>query len=972
MQSSRGKGRSGDMSPLSGLLRPSAFGLAVVAGLSASLLSMGAMAQVAADNSAPQLQEIIVTGSHISRTDTETPSPIQVITAEDLKNSGYTNTQEVLKNLTANGQGTLSQSFNGAFASGAAGVALRGLNVGYTLTLIDGHRMAPYPIGDDGQRSFVDIASIPFDSIERIEVLKDGASSAYGSDAIAGVVNIILKKSYQGASITADAGTSSHADGTTAHVSAIFGMGDLVNDGHNFYIEGEYRHQQQIRFTDRGGIYTQTDYTAEGGLDNTPGVPNVLNGGLARSATGYIQDPNTGAIAGFMPGCNATQFAAGQCTYHDTWDQIQPETTNYNFVGRYTQAFSEGWQASFQGTYFESKSEQIGGPNRAFTAGFQGVTSGPGVVPTVGAALGATTIPDTNPSFPTGTGLTEGILRNTFLNVGPTETWTDSKSYRAIADLTGKVGSWNMDASLGYTEVRLNVENLNYVQPALMQAALDSTTAPFLVGQPNTAAVINSVAPPMSSDDYSKLYFAHVGTDTSLMELSGGPLGLAFGADWYEREQYAVAPEPVAEGLLGSPYAAPSNNFTVGKQQVSAGYLELVAPIVKQFELDAAVRYDHYNLSGGKASPKIGFKWTPVPEFALRGTAAKGFRAPGPAENGQAGQTFFAGTTNDPVLCPHPELATTPGNFVGQCVVNIATLQGTNPDLKPETSQSFTLGIIVEPYKDFSATLDLYSIEIKNQIVAGGGETTVRGTNLTPIPVYVAGGGTTLAAPPVAPILYNTVSYINANRTYTDGFDVGVDYHHRFDSGWQFKSEISWSYTHEYEMTIDGVNYQLAGTHGPSFFTGDTGNPKSRAQWSNTVGKGPWSVTGTINYISNFTVLDPTLVAFEGVPGDTCVDSLANQGGAAGTYFAVPLSNGSWPNAVSCTVKHFTTFDLYGKWDVTDHLNLHGSITNLFDTKAPLDWATYGGALGQVPWNPSLHLQGAIGAFFNLGVTYKF
>ena len=137
-----------------------------------------------------------------------------------------------------------------------------------------------------------------------------------------------------------------------------------------------------------------------------------------------------------------------------------------------------------QGTYFESKSEQISQPNRAFTAGFQGVTSGPGVIPTVLPAIGATTIPSTNPSFPTGTGLTEGILRNTFLNVGPTETWTDSKSYRAIADLTGKIGTWNLDASLGYTEVKLNVEDLNYVQPALMQAALDSTTAPFLAVSP--------------------------------------------------------------------------------------------------------------------------------------------------------------------------------------------------------------------------------------------------------------------------------------------------------------------------------------------------------------------------------------------------------------------------------------------------------------------------------------------------------
>jgi iron complex outermembrane receptor protein len=229
-----------------------------------------------------------------------------------------------------------------------------------------------------------------------------------------------------------------------------------------------------------------------------------------------------------------------------------------------------------------------------------------------------------------------------------------------------------------------------------------------------------------------------------------------------------------------------------------------------------------------------------------------------------------------------------------------------------------------------------------------------------------------LVTPPAAPILYFTTSFINANVTKTNGLDVNIDYHHRFDAGWQFKSSANWTYIHEYKMTIDGVDYQLAGTHGPSFFSGDTGNPKSRAQWANTIGQDNWSVTATVNYISAFNVTDPTLIAFEGIPAATCLDALSNEGGAAGADYAGVLANGTIPAATSCTVKHFTTVDLYGSWDLTKHFNVHGSVTNLFNTKAPLDWATYGGALGEVPWNPSLHLQGAIGTFFNVGATYKF
>src|ERR1019366_9955269 len=301
------------------------------------------------------------------------------------------------------GQGTLSQSFSGAFASGAAGVALRGLNVGATLVLVDGHRTAPYPIGDDGYRSFVDVANLPFDAIERVEVLKDGASAVYGSDAIAGVVNIILKKSYQGAQITADGGISSHGDGSQAHLSGIWGLGDLDADGRNFYLSAEYRRQNAISFLDRGGEFEQRDYSSTGGINDTYGAQNPLRGTTpSRSATGYVVDPATGQPVGFMPGCNAALFAANKCTYQDTWDQIQPATDNVNVVARFTQKFANDWTGVVEGGYFDSQSEQINGPDRAIA--YQGIAVGPGFGPIVLPAVPNLTIPNTNPSYPAGTG----------------------------------------------------------------------------------------------------------------------------------------------------------------------------------------------------------------------------------------------------------------------------------------------------------------------------------------------------------------------------------------------------------------------------------------------------------------------------------------------------------------------------------------------------------------------------------------
>ena len=177
----------------------------------------------------------------------------------------------------------------------------------------------------------------------------------------------------------------------------------------------------------------------------------------------------------------------------------------------------------------------------------------------------------------------------------------------------------------------------------------------------------------------------------------------------------------------------------------------------------------------------------------------------------------------------NPNTPTAAGNFVGQCSVNIPGQQGTNPNLKPETSKAFTLGFVWEPLKDASATLDFYSIEVDDQIVSGGPSIIVRGNNLAPLPEYQADGSTLLVTPPAAPIAYQTISYVNANTTKTSGFDLGFQYHHKFDVG-SFKSQATWSYTDKYDLTIDGTTYKLAGTHGPFFYSGDTGNPKTRIQ----------------------------------------------------------------------------------------------------------------------------------------------
>lgn len=215
---------------------------------------LGARAATQQSPSSPipdaQLQEVVVTGSRISRTDVETASPITVLSRDDLEKSGQQNLAEIIRNISAEGQGSLPAAFTAGFASGASAISLRGLGVNSTLVLVNGRRMAPYGLADDGVRVFTDLNSLPLEAVERIDIVKDGASAVYGSDAIAGVVNVILRKTYSGATITADAGTSYHDDGSTGRVAGSYGFSDLAADKYNIYFTVEVSTQDAIKNTD--------------------------------------------------------------------------------------------------------------------------------------------------------------------------------------------------------------------------------------------------------------------------------------------------------------------------------------------------------------------------------------------------------------------------------------------------------------------------------------------------------------------------------------------------------------------------------------------------------------------------------------------------------------------------------------------------------------------------------------------------
>jgi iron complex outermembrane receptor protein len=949
---------------------PRAIAYIIASGALSVAVTNPAVAQ-ANDPQAAPVQRVVVTGSLISRTDTETATPVQVISAADIQKSGKTSIAELLSDLAANGAGTLGTGFSGAFANGASGISLRGLTVGATLVLLDGHRVAPYALGDDAQRSFVDVSNIPFDAIDHIDILKAGASSLYGSDAVAGVVNIVLKKNYQGTRFAAEGGQTQHGGGKTQRASLSTGFGDLDKDGYNVFTTLEWRHQGAIKVADRAGNAWDTrDWRGVGGNDLTLGVPTALNSFLTPASTPFLYNPSgTGGAsnpANFQfldSSCNYAKYRAGQCAVTDNSSFIQPQVDNINAVIGATKKLGNDWELAFKGSFFKRDSTNNRGMPPTFStasfAGFNALNPNGTLTPAVGAIASTTFAP----GAAVGSGITNPFSSNARLygyipGLAPANTSANTATATRFAlDLTGSAWGWDTRIGGGITESKVDIDYSGYVDRNALFNALKAGTFNVLGG--NTPAQIAAISPTFSNTNDSKLNYFDASASRALMDLGAGPLVLAGGLHYHKREWNAP---PTALTLNGQ--VASTSPFVFGSETNTAAFAELQVTPIKNLELDVSGRYDHYDTYGNSFTPAANFKWTPSKAFALRGNFARGFRAPNPAESGSAGSFFSYNSIKDPVLCPTGS-KTAVGSVPIYCSFTPVFVQQTSQTLSPEKSKSFDLGIVLAPAPGLGATLDYYKIQLKNQIVsAAGNDPTYVPSFVRGAPVQMetvqADGSVQSVLSPVGPILYATSGYVNLGETTTSGIEAAINYRLRLPGELgTLRADLSAAHTFDYTQSSAGVSYQLAGTQGPSVVGGATGNPKDRAQFSLNWARGPLDITTSVNYTSSFSTLDPSVGATD------CASTGTDAGGR--NYFA-----GLVQPAYYCHVASFTVTNLNVQYKVSPNLTLKGSILNLFDKAPPIDVGTYGNSGAQTSYNASLHQAGAVGRYFSLGLAYTF
>ena len=920
-------------------------------------------AAAAALASEDELETIVVTGSYLRLTATETPSPVQVISAEEIQKSGKDTIADVIRGVSADNSGTLTQNFSGALAGGASGVSLRGLTLDATLVLIDGHRMAPYPLSDDGQRPFVDLSSLPLAMVDRVEVLKDGASAIYGSDAIAGVVNIILKPEFKGFEASANFGGSYRADGLTQRASLLYGFGDLATDGHNVFFNVEYRHQASISQSDRGSYLSNLDLRAYGGPDRRGGIvqqdyPNngtfTEPGMVAPQLAVQAGDVNAGYF--LLPGCALQNLNySGGCTWDiNKYNKIQPTTSGLNLSGRWTQSLGSSWRNAVTLSYFNSKAEQYRQSDNYST--------GPVTIPYTWAGAAGAVVDQTDP-VTTQIVLPANHPDNPFNPASPYfaaaqayysaqgasfadylgqpglyyAVLTDFPSQviryntdvlRFVNDLTGTVAGWNFNFSIGYVHAATRETYIGFIRSSLLNAALaDGSYRVGASAHLNSPALYAALAPQTHDTATSELAYLSANAAHELLTLPGGPLALAIGVDAHTLkannpgEPYAPQGDIIMDGSA----------FASGSQSVIAAFAELSAPVARKLELSAAGRVDHYPNFGSSFTPKLGFKWTVVPQLALRATFARGFRAPGIAEAGNSGTgTATSNPAPDPLRCPF----TGKPSDCGQGF--IATQSSGNPNLKPEKSRSYTLGFVLEPVKHVNFAVDYFDIRRDDEIVPAplGLEVVVRGAQQP---------GTNFPGP----ILYYQSPYVNAAFSETSGVDAAIHSEISLDTMGRLSAAVSATYvTRSNQTFIDPINgnatYHYAGTVGPTVVGGAVGSPRTRGSFTLEWSRGPVSVGTTINYRGWMKGID------ESSGSTSCIQLSADN--------------------THCYIASFTYADVYGQVQWNKHLQLNGTVTNIANTIAPLNTATYGG----FNYNPSLDQAGAVGRFYELALRYRY
>ncbi|WP_205590063.1 TonB-dependent receptor [Sphingomonas paeninsulae] len=731
--------------------------------LTAAMPSYAQQGQPVVDTAAPaeddSVQEITVTGSRIQRHDADNLGPLLTITSDEIVKSGATSVGDLLQKLPSAGVSLNSNGTQGT-SYGASSINLRYLGGGEgsgnrVLVLVDGHRWVD-AVGQRGFRDFVDLNTIPAAMIDGIEVLKDGASAIYGADAIAGVINIKTIQPFDGIRANVKTGITDKGDG--GEYSANLAVGKRMGRA-SLIVTGSYYKSNPILTSDRAlTANTLVPQTAVGTSPNGLFIlPGLANNGYFGTAAGFA---GTNSPIAFNGGAGYGAGSAADNSYHvaslpgDAYNtQAQGiysagPSERFGFYGRFGYEVTNDINLHIEATYNKRTSDQLFSPVLLDIGGTAGTVRGFAI-----PANQAFNPFGTANGVPTANALgfaanSAWRIRTVLTAVGNRDNQQSVETMRVASGLDGHFSlfgnRWNWDAYGAYSKNKINAVALNGVNYDNLFLALGSPAAcaaaagcvPINLFGPMTAAQADYIRFTSRDSNFTELYNGTVNATGTLFDLPAGPLALAVGYE-YRRNRGVDNPDTTvnaASTYLTSAYTkttGQTRTATSGSYDLHEVYGELAIPIfadkafAKSLDLDLAARYSRYSTVGGKMTFKAGAGYRPFEGLLLRGTYAQGFRAPSILELYQgARQTSFQG--NDPCNGGGAGLTGCAGVPTGYNQANynlnglIAGVISGNQNLKPETSDSISLGIAITPRQvpGLALTVDYYNIVIHDAIAS--------------------------------------------------------------------------------------------------------------------------------------------------------------------------------------------------------------------------------------------------------------
>lgn len=875
---------------------------------------------VAAQDAAPEkkdptkLEKIEVTGSSIKRVQDEGSSPIQVLKAQDLVKLGITSAEQLLANISANGNGIdglvtnqgsdfLNSAGKKGPNNGASGASLRGLGSEYTLVLLNGRRVATHALNG----SSVDLNSIPLAAIDRVEILKDGASAIYGTDAIGGVINFILKRDYKGFEATAFGDVTEHGDGNIFRASLLGGFGDLATDRFNVMTSLTYDTNDRLRGKQRD---FHNGYQPDRGLaPDTTGTPFANIGQARGTALG-----SRFALPGNTQTYNRVNLLAlqGQCTtisdmspyrgditgfnnnnqacaydYGKQWSLLQP-IDRTNLISRGSLAISPDHTAFVEVVASRNKSAVEYTPIQITNQNYPAFIKDPN-----GNNI-------RSPYYQDLTGLVPGFnnqlaerIRWRCLDCGPRQQDTTTDAFRVLAGLEGNLSGWDYKFGLSSSESKATtlLGEGNMLRVAINAALSSGIINPFLLpGQSQTQQAqdaINAAKAKGLSLYGGKATVKQFDGSVSkeLVALPAGPLAIAVGLDVRTENYRFNQSQDTQPAILG--VSAPSTLEKVSRD-IKAVYGELQVPIVKNLDLQLAVRHDRYSDVGSTTNPKVAAKWQLLPQLGFRSSYSTGFHAPdfnslyGGAATGQ-----FNSDINDPILCPT-------GKEPRGCGIRPEIIGVSNTNLKPEKSKQWSAGVLLQPAPWFSASVDFWQIDLTDRIGAISGQLLV--SRYAQYAQYV----TRNADGDIESITSPT---FNLGGDKTRGADVNLTGNWKTDLG-QFVTTVDGTYTSSFKSRFSEADpyTELVGKFGDT-----TNGFNLHVRWKHaaniTWAQGPWSTTFSQNYTGGYQ---------------------AERDGFGSGFTAAGAPD---------RIKSYTLYNLTGTYTGIKNLSITAGIKNLFDTK---------------------------------------